>query len=189
MLEESAVIRFTESGRTAVPLEVPDAETLIDLGVSLDQRAAAAVEPDRTALWILPLDRSITEQRVPGTQVGGASFDVDGQAWFTDSGRVLRVAPTGVPEEVPVQPALAEPIASVHLARDGARVVLVADGVLHLGVIQQATLRARDRVGAPDRHDRVRGPGRRLAQLGHPRCPRPDRHEQLPGPADRGGHG
>lgn len=137
VLEESAVIRFTESGRTAVPLEVPDAETLIDLGVSLDQRAAAAVEPDRTALWILPLDSSVTEQRVPGTQVGGASFDVDGRAWFTDSGRVLRVAPAGAPEEVPVQPALSEPIESVHLARDGARVVLVSDGVLHLGVVQQ----------------------------------------------------
>ena len=91
------MIRVSEDGRTALPLEVPDAEALIDLGVSLDQRSAAAVEPDRRALWILPLDRGITEQRIEGTQIGGASFDVDGRAWFTDAGRILRLVPNGLP--------------------------------------------------------------------------------------------
>jgi hypothetical protein len=120
-------------------MKVPDAEELIDLGVALDQRSAAAVEPDRRALWILPLDRGFAEQRIEGTQIGGASFDVDGQAWFTDAGRVIRLVPNGLPQEVAVQPDLAAPITSVHLARDGTRVVLVADGVLYLGVIQPSS--------------------------------------------------
>ena len=139
VLDGPAVVRVSEAGRTALPLEVPDAEELIDLGVALDQRSAAAVEPDRRVLWILPLDRGITEQRIEGTRIGGASFDVDGQAWFTDAGRVLRLAPSGLPQEVAVQPELAAPITSVHLARDGTRVVLVADEVLYLGVIQPSS--------------------------------------------------
>ena len=139
VLDGSAVIRVSEQGRTALPLEVPEADALIDLGVSLDQRSAAAVEPDRRALWILPLDPGISEQRIRGSQIGGASFDVDGRAWFTDAGRILRLVPNGLPQEVGVLPALAEPITSVHLARDGTRVALVADGVLYLGVIQPST--------------------------------------------------
>jgi hypothetical protein len=139
VLDGPAVIRVSEGGRTVLPLNVPDAEDLVDLGVSLDQRSAAAVEPDRGALWILPLDRGITEQRIEGAQIGGASFDVDGRAWFTDGGRVMRLVPNGLPQEVPVQPDLAAPITSVHLARDGTRVVLVADEVLYLGVIQPSS--------------------------------------------------
>ncbi len=139
VLDGPAVIRVSEGGRTVLPLKVPDAEELIDLGVALDQRSAAAVEPDRRALWILPLDRSITQQRIEGTQIGGASFDVDGRAWFTDAGRVVRLVPNGLPQEVAVQPDLAAPITSVHLARDGTRVALVADGVLYLGVIQPSS--------------------------------------------------
>ena len=139
VLDGPAVVRVSEAGRTALPLKVPDAEELIDLGVALDQRSAAAVEPDRRALWILPLDRGITEQRIEGTRIGGASFDVDGRAWFTDAGRVLRLVPNGLPQEVAVQPELAAPITSVHLARDGTRVVLVADEVLYLGVIQPSS--------------------------------------------------
>jgi hypothetical protein len=136
VLDGPAVIRVSEADRTTFPLEVAGAESLIDLGVSLDQRSAAAVEPDRRALWILPLDPGITEQRIAGKQMGGATFDVDGRAWFTDAGRVLRLVPSGLPQEVAVQPALASPITSVHLARDGTRAVLVADGLLYLGVIK-----------------------------------------------------
>jgi hypothetical protein len=44
-----------------------------------------------------------------------------------------------LPQEVAVQPELAAPITSVHLARDGTRVVLVADEVLYLGVIQPSS--------------------------------------------------
>jgi hypothetical protein len=139
VLEGPAVVRVSEAGRTALPLGVEDAESLIDLGVSLDQRSAAAVQPDRRALWILPLDRGITEQRIAGRDIGGASFDVDGRAWFTDAGRVLRVVPNGLPQEVAVQPEMASStITSIQLARDGTRVVLVAEGVLYLGVIQPA---------------------------------------------------
>lgn len=136
LLDGSAVIRVSEQGRTSLPVKVPDGDELIDLGVSLDQRSAAAVEPDRRALWILPLDRGISEQRIEGTQIGGASFDVDGRAWFTDDGRLLRLVPNGLPQEVGVRPALAEPLTAVHLARDGTRVALVADEEVYLGVIQ-----------------------------------------------------
>lgn len=138
VLEGEAIVRVSEGGRTAVPLDVPGAGSLIDLGIALDQRAATAVERDRRSLWVLPLDPGITQQRIRGSRIGGASFDVDGRAWFTDSGRVLRLVPNGLPQEVMVEPAL-EPgsIGSVHLARDGTRAVLVAGGVLYLGVIQQ----------------------------------------------------
>ncbi len=138
VLEGEAIIRVSEGGRTSVQLDVPDADSLIDLGVALDQRAAAAVEPDRRSLWVLPLDPGITQQRIKGGRIGGASFDVDGRAWFTDSGRVLRLVPNGLPQEVMVEPALESgSVRSVHLARDGTRAVLVAGGVLYLGVIQQ----------------------------------------------------
>jgi hypothetical protein len=50
VLDGPAVVRVSEAGRTALPLEVPDAEELIDLGVALDQRSAAAVEPDRLGI-------------------------------------------------------------------------------------------------------------------------------------------
>jgi hypothetical protein len=136
VLEGADLVRVAEQGSTAFPLEVPGADQLIDLGVALDQRAAAAVEPDRRALWILPLDRGTTAQRIEGRRIGGVSFDVDGQAWFTDDGRVLRLVPNGLPAVVPVEPAMPEPVTSVHLARDGTRVALVAGGVLYLGVIQ-----------------------------------------------------
>lgn len=139
VLDGSELIRVSESGSTSLPLETPDAQDLIDLGVSLDQRSAAAVEPDRQALWILPLAGGVTEQRIKGTRIGGASFDVDGRAWFTDAGRVLRLVPNGLPQEVAVQPALASPISSVHLARDGTRAVVVAGEVLYLGVIQPSS--------------------------------------------------
>jgi hypothetical protein len=137
LLDESAIIRVAEQGRTALPLEVPDAEALIDLGVSLDQRVAAAIEPDRGALWILPLDRGISQQQITGEAIGGASFDTDGRAWFTDAGTVQRLVPGGIPERVELQPSLTEPVTSVHLARDGTRVALLADGLVYLGVIRQ----------------------------------------------------
>jgi hypothetical protein len=137
LLDEAAIVRVADSGRTALPLEVPDADELIDLAVSLDQRAAAAVEPDRDGLWILPLDRGVSEQRITGEEIGGASFDTDGRVWFTDGGTVQRLIPGGIPEEVEVRPSLSDPITSVHLARDGARVALVSEGAIYLAVIQQ----------------------------------------------------
>ncbi|HYN57227.1 MAG TPA: LpqB family beta-propeller domain-containing protein [Motilibacterales bacterium] len=140
VLEGTEVVRVSDESRTAVAIGVPGAGTLIDLGVSLDQRTASAVEPDRRALWILPLDRGVSEQRVRGTRIGGASFDTDGRAWFTDDGEVKSLSPNGLPQAVAVQPEFGDaPITAVHLARDGTRVVLVVDGILYLGVIQPST--------------------------------------------------
>jgi hypothetical protein len=98
---------------------------------------ASAVTPDRRGLWILPLDREVSDSFIRGRRIGGASFDVDGRAWFTDDGTVLRLGASGDPETIPVRDEdLAGRISSVHLARDGTRVVLVAGGELHLGVIE-----------------------------------------------------
>ena len=137
VLEGSEVVQISDANRTAVPVDVPGAGRLIDLGVSLDQRTASAVEPDRRALWILPLDGGGSEQQVRGARIGGASFDIDGRAWFTDDGTVTTLVPSGLPQAVAVQPEFGDaPIDSVHLARDGTRIVLVSDGILYLGVIQ-----------------------------------------------------
>ena len=159
LLDGPAVIRVSEEGRTTLPLQAPDAESLIDLAVSLDQRTAAAVEPDRRALWILPLDRGITEQRIEGSadRWARASTSTAGPGSPTAAGS-LRLVPNGLPEEVAVQPELGSaPITSVHLARDGTRVALVADGIAVPGGDPAVAHWARDRVGATDRHIRVRG--------------------------------
>jgi hypothetical protein len=135
VLDGADVVRVAESNRTARTIDVPGAESLMDLGVSLDQSTAAAVSADRRRLWLLPLEGGV-QQEVTGRDLGGASFDVDGRPWYTDRGRVMRLGPGAQPQEIPVQSRQpAGPVTSVHLARDGVRVLLVADGQLFLGVI------------------------------------------------------
>ncbi len=136
-LEGSSVVRVSEQSRSARPIRAPDAEALVDLGVSIDGSTAAAVRPDRRGMWILSMDADATEQLVEGADIAGASFDVDGHAWFTDAGRIRRLDQDGIPADVPViSDEVTGPVTSVQLARDGARLVLVLDGQLHLGVIR-----------------------------------------------------
>lgn len=138
VLEGSSMVRVSESGSRAVVVEAPFVESLVDLGVSLDQRTAAAVSPDRRSLWILPLDKRAEQSQVQGRGLSGASFDVDGRPWFIDGGRVMHLGPGELAEEVPILSGKPpEPVSSVHLARDGARAVLVAGGLLHLAVIHE----------------------------------------------------
>ena len=135
-LEGSAVVRVAGSNRAALTIQAPEADALTDLGVSLDQRTAAAVSADRSTLWVIPLDSSADETWVEGGDLSGPSFDVDGRAWFTDEGRVMRLASRSQAQEVPTRSeGFTAKVSSVHLARDGVRVLLVAGGELHLGVI------------------------------------------------------
>ncbi len=137
ILDGAELLRVSDASRTRTAIDVPDADRLLELGVSLDQRMASAVTPDRRGLWMLPLDRGVSEYLIPGRRIGGASFDIDGRAWFTDAGKVLRLDASQAPAKVPVRgDDLAGRISSVHLARDGTRVVLVAGGQLYLGVLE-----------------------------------------------------
>ncbi|MGB7982183.1 MAG: LpqB family beta-propeller domain-containing protein [Candidatus Nanopelagicales bacterium] len=136
VLDGASVSRVSQTGRTSIPVDVPDPEGLTGLAVALDQRVAAAVTPDARGLWLLALDRDLSERRIEGQQLGGASFDVDGSLWFVDAGILRRLGSDGEPVTVAVSGAqLAGPVTSVHLARDGARVVLVAGGRAYLGVL------------------------------------------------------
>lgn len=136
VLDGSSVSRVSQMGRTSIPVELPGPQRLTGLAVALDQRVAAAVTPDARALWLLPLDRGVSERRIEGQQIGGASFDVDGALWFADAGILRRLGPDGEPGPVAISGAqLVGPVTSVQLARDGARVVLVAGGQAYLGVL------------------------------------------------------
>jgi hypothetical protein len=135
-LEEGTLVRTAGSGTTAIEVPVEGAGSLIGLAVSLDQRRAAAVEPDRETLWLLPLDRSTTPLRVAGERVGSISFDVDGQAWYVDAGRIMRIGTDRPPREVPLRAPGLAPITALQLARDGTRVALLAGGLVHLGVLE-----------------------------------------------------
>jgi hypothetical protein len=137
ILVGTELLRVSDASRTGTAIDVPDADRLLELGVSLDQQMASAVTPDRRGLWMLPLDRGISDYLVTGRRIGGASFDIDGRAWFTDAGKVMRLGASRAPARVPVRgDDLAGRISSVHLARDGTRVVLVAGGQLYLGVLE-----------------------------------------------------
>jgi hypothetical protein len=136
-LTGSTLVRVSETARTADPIDVPGAEDLVELGVSLDQRSAAALSPDRRTMWVLPLDRSVSQREVVGEALSGASFDVDNRLWFTDAGRVLNLGAGTQPAPVPIlDPDFRGQVSSVHLARDGARLALVSRGGLYLGVIR-----------------------------------------------------
>jgi hypothetical protein len=135
-LTGSTLVRVSETTRTAVAIDVPGAEDLIELGVSLDQRSAAALSPDRRTMWVLPLDRAVSQREVVGEALSGASFDVDNHLWFTDEGRVLNLGAGTQATPVPIlDESFRGQVSSVHLARDGARLALVSRGELYLGVI------------------------------------------------------
>lgn len=144
LLDEAAIVRVAGKSRTTtpVPAEVPD--SLQGLAVALDQRRAAAIQPDGSALWLLPLDRTVSSRRVAGEQITSASFDVDGQVWFTDTGGVAHVGGNGDVAAVPVTTegsgarSAGEdlgPISALSLARDGTRIAIVVGGQVYVGVM------------------------------------------------------
>ena len=112
ILDGSELLRVSDVSRTRTAIDVPDADRLLELGVSLDQQTASAVTPDRRGLWMLPLDRGVSEYLIPGRRIGGASFDIDGRAWFTDAGKVLRLGASQAPAERFLSVAMIWPVGS-----------------------------------------------------------------------------
>lgn len=135
VLQGEAIVRISEVGRTAIPVSVPGADRLDGLAVALDERRAAAITARGAAVWLLPLDRRSTTLEVPAQQVSDVSFAPDGQAWFVDAGRVRRVSPAGVTTDVAVRGEGLGPITDLQVARDGARVALLAGERLYVGVV------------------------------------------------------
>lgn len=139
LLDGESIVRVSGSQRTSLEPAGLDLAAVDHLAVALDQSTGAVVTADRRGLWLFPLTAGPGARLVPGREVGGASFDVDGSAWYTDDGQVRRVVRDARPEFVPVDATgISGSVSSVHLARDGARVVLVVDGAMHLGVIRSA---------------------------------------------------
>ncbi len=135
-LDGATIVRVSDTSRTSIPIAAADADTLEDLAVSLDQRYAAAVAADASALLVLPLDRGVSERRIPGRDVGGPSFDVDGQLWFAEGGGIRRLQADGTVEQVPVRgDEVDAEVTAVALARDGARIAVLAGGEPYLGVL------------------------------------------------------
>jgi hypothetical protein len=136
LLDETGLVRVSDVGRARIPIADAPPASSTTLAVSLDQRAAAVVEPDGAALRLIPLDRTTSAHRVPGERITSVSFEVDGRAWFVDDGRVRRVGPDGQAEDIPVTGAPSG-ISAIALARDGARVALIVAGSVHLGVLHR----------------------------------------------------
>jgi hypothetical protein len=137
LLAGASIVRVAEAGRTSIPIPNGVSEDLTGLAVSLDQRRAAAIEPDGRGLWLIPLDRSTSQRRIDGDRIGAISFDVDGQAFYIDDGQVRRVDLDAAVREVPVRAEGLGPLEGLALARDGARIALLAGGVVHVGVLTE----------------------------------------------------
>jgi hypothetical protein len=135
VLDGTTVVRTTPQARTQVTLPAEVEEPLAGLAVSLDQRRAAAGVAGGAGLWLLPLDRTSTARRLDTGRIGDISFDVDGRPWVLDDGRVQRVGIGGRAEPVEVSGQDLGRITALRLARDGARVALVAGGTVNVGVI------------------------------------------------------
>lgn len=135
LLDGQSLVRVASGGRTVAPLPEEAGAELAALAVAVDQRRAAAAEPDRDALWLLPLDRSTVARRIEADSVGDISFDIDGRVWFLEDGQVRRLSMSGDVEDVEVPEGLGR-ITALQLARDGARVAAVARGSVLVGVIQ-----------------------------------------------------
>ncbi len=143
LLRGASLLRVSGSDRTALESADLDLASTQRLAISLDRSTAAVVPADRRGMWTFPISEGARASFVRGREVSGASFDVDGWAWYADDGRVLRVLHGGEPQLVTVdREDVAGSVTSVRLARDGARVVLVADGLLYLGVIRSVAGRA-----------------------------------------------
>jgi len=135
VLVGGTIVRVSDVGSTSVSVGLAGAETLVGLAVSPDQRRASLVDPRGRSLWVLPLDRTTTQRRVRGRGLGPASFDVDGLAWFPESGGVRRLGADDTVQPIPVRSDRLPPVTRLALARDGARVALVAGGTVHIGVL------------------------------------------------------
>lgn len=134
VLDGDAIVRTRDLGTARILLPTEVDSDLSTLAVSLDERRAAAAD-GAEGLWLLPLDQSSSAARIDTGEVDDISFDVDGRPWVVADGRVVRIGAAGRTEQVDVQADGIGRITALQLARDGARVGLVADGVAYVGVV------------------------------------------------------
>ncbi len=132
------LIRVTDVARTALPVRAEGARSLRGLAISLDERRAASAAGDGTGVWLLPLDRTTTTREVPAAEVTDLSFDIDGALWFVDDGGLRRVGPDGAAESVPIDAEGLPPLRNARLARDGARIALVAGGRSYVAAVHRS---------------------------------------------------
>ncbi|MCU0300712.1 MAG: GerMN domain-containing protein [Candidatus Nanopelagicales bacterium] len=149
VLDGEELVRVTGAARTALPIGADEPGALAGLAVSLDERRAASAAGDGSGVWLLALDPTTTTRRVPAVEVRDLSFDVDGSLWFVEEGRLRRLGPDGRVADVPVEGDL-PPLTAARLARDGARIALVAGGLAFVAAIRTDGGLA---VGAPTRTD------------------------------------
>ena len=164
------MVRVSEQSRSARPIRAPDAEALIDLGVSIDgaHRGRRALRT-AAACGSCPWTPTPPSSSVEGTDIAGRASTSTVSAGSPTRAGSVGWTRTGSPPTCPsVSDEVTGPVTSVQLARDGARLVLVVDGQLHLGVIRAGAEGRRwcRCAGSPPPS---RGPRRGLAQLDDPR--------------------
>jgi hypothetical protein len=160
LLDSDSIVRVTSGSRTSIPITEEAGDSLTGLAVSLDQRHAAAVEEGGGALWLLPLDRATTVARVETDGASEISFDVDGRPWFLGDAQIRRLSLGGRVEPVEVPDGVG-PITALQLARDGARVAVVAEGTVLVGILEERD--SGPAIASLHRVDTVIGRARRLA--------------------------
>ena len=137
LLDGSSIVRVSDMSRTSLPIAVPHADSLVGLAVSLDQRKAAAIEPDGRGLWLMPLERGGSPVHIAGRDVSSVSFSVDGELWFDDSGVIRRVIAGNQIVDVRVAGKGLGPVTAIQPGRDGTQVALVVAGIVHVGVLER----------------------------------------------------
>jgi hypothetical protein len=131
-----SLTRVDAAGRTTTTLPLPKGTRPSELAISLDQGTAAAVMAGGRAVWFLPLGGGQQVRSLTGKRITSVSYDMDGTAWFCDSGRLWRVAPDGQPAEVTLpEPLPGGGLESVRLAHDGARIALVIGSRLYVAAV------------------------------------------------------
>lgn len=132
-LAHSSVTRLDGEDQTSIPVPESARRAPGELAVSLDERWAAVASSDQRDLVTFSLPDAGTSHRIVGQRVASPSFDVDGQLWFVDSGRIHRSGVDGPARSVPMRSGRA--VSVISLARDGARIALISKGELLLGLL------------------------------------------------------
>jgi hypothetical protein len=127
------------AGDTREPIRLP--------AVSLDAQALATISLDGRSMSIGQItdDARFVPRLTGATNLSSPSWDVFGDVWVVDrrgaTSRLWRVPESGSPQLVTVPPLAVGPVQLVRLARDGARIAVVAgradDPTLFVGAVQR----------------------------------------------------
>ena len=116
--------------------------------VSLDARQVATVNSAGTAVSVGTLtdDATFTPRLTGGTDLSPPSWDLLGDLWVVDrlggSSRLWKIPPAGAAEAVAVPPVAAGPLQLVRVARDGARVAVLAGPTGHATLLVGRVVRS-----------------------------------------------